>query len=617
MSLKALYPKKKDDRKKYDIIGFDVETINKTNDFYLGGLYLEDDTFVHFTDKHEMIKFILSRRFHNKLIYATNLGFDFNALFFGTEYWNKFKIIQVNSKIIACIYEVDKLKVTLLDTMNYVPMSVRQLGDILKLPKLETPKCLGKLPKNKEEFEELLIYNKRDCEVSKKFMDFLQKGYYDEIGGELKITIASISMNLFQRKYLRFPIRHECNYLNESEESFKEFIFSGYYGGRTEVFTRGKIESNDDNKYNVYDINSLYPSVMVQEYPNPSSIKKVANPNVFFFKYMGMSEVTIFCPKMKYPYLPYRDEKLLFPTGTFRGVYTHFELEKAIELGYKVLKVHKQYIYTKGFYPFKKYVEDIYSKRLELKKKGDPLELLYKLNLNTLYGKFAMKHKSEMEFIDLDNEEEEKRKEIIFGDSEKKLFLNENGIGFQVQELKADNSFIIPIFSAYTTAYARDKIYHYISKYNALYCDTDSILTSTPIPETYDLGGMKVEYDVLSGILVKPKMYMYETPNKCVVRLKGVPTRTKQVFNNILIGRPITYDKFTKIRESLRRGFAPNEIISVTKLVGLEDSKRVWGSYFNPYVLEESQAINLELDETDPLRIDVSEPLNVVYQNPV
>lgn len=591
---KTLFPKKKASRTKYEIIGFDVETHGNENLFYLGGLYHDEDNFKYYFDKDEMIKDLLDKKYNNKLICATNLTFDFNALFFDTPYWSKFKIIQVNTSIIACIYQPSKhLKITFIDSMNYVPFSVKVMGEILGIPKLDSPKCLGRIPNNEKEKEELIIYNKRDCEVTKKFVDFIQDGFYNEFQGQLKLTIASTSMDIFQRKYLRFPLQHEINFLEESEKSFKDFLFSGYYGGHTETFARGKIE----NMF-CYDINSLYPSVMVKNFPLPNSVVKIKKPDIDYFKYMGMSEVTVYCPHMKYPYLPLRKDKLLFPTGTFRGVYTHFELEKAIELGYKIIKVHRQYIYKKSFYPFRAFIMDLYSKRLKYKKENNPIELLYKLVMNSSYGKFAQKKSQDIKFIDLNEFSEDEKFNFATKKEVMKVYLNDEGKGFELDDVECESSFVIPIFSIYVTAYARDKIYQYVKNYDALYMDTDSIVTSKPIPESLELGYMKLEYDILEGILVKPKMYIYKTKDskgniKDVIKLKGVPTKTRETFFKILNGEIISYQKFSKVRESLRGGYKPNTIRQVTKLIGLEDSKRKWSKTFDPTVLEWSKPIEI------------------------
>jgi hypothetical protein len=138
-----------------------------------------------------------------------------------------------------------------------------------------------------------------------------------------------------------------------------------------------KFKKDFNDKYYYYDINSLYPSCMIKKYPKPSSAKySQENTQYYIKKYHGVSDIKISCPYMKYPLLPYRSRKsgkLLFPYGKFRGHYSHIELCKALSLGYKILKVYSSIYYTKTFYPFKKYIEDLYKKRLYYKEQDNEI----------------------------------------------------------------------------------------------------------------------------------------------------------------------------------------------------------------------------------------------------
>ncbi len=607
--MKPLSPLPAKGFKTYEIIGFDIETQQedivykvkskklslkaKTNDFYLGGLYYNDDKFLHFTNKEEMIKHIFKKEHYNKIIVATNLGFDFNALFYETKYWSMFKIIYSGSKMLSAIFEVSKnFKITFYDTGNFIPLSVKVMGDILKIPKLETPKAMGRVCKTDKEFKELLIYNKRDCEISKKFLDLLQETF-NSLGAELKMTIASTSMNLFRRKYHRFVMFHETSFLDDSK--YYDFIFNAYFGGRTEAFSRGKV-----TKARVYDINSLYPSVMINKFPHPHSVKRIVKTYLedlnYYLRFEGVMKVDIKSPKfMKYPYLPLKYKhkkasiKLVFPLGQWTGTYTHFELRKALNLGYKILKIHKCYIYKKTFFPFRAFVHDLYNKRLEYKKLNSPLELGVKLLLNSSYGKFGQRSVKEIEFIDLNTMNKEESENFMFGDIEGSISVNEiDNKGIITVDSVCDSSFVFPIFPVYVTAYARDVLYNYIVSTNALYCDTDSVLTYDTLKEDVFLGGMKVEYDVLEGIVIKPKMYMYKTPLKDVIRLKGVSRASRKKFERALLGYKVSYEKFTKLKESIKRNMKPNSIIDMRKHIDLEDSKRQWGRLFDVGSLEQS-----------------------------
>ena len=57
---------------------------------------------------------------------------------------------------------------------------------------------------------------------------------------------------------------------------------------------------------------------------------------------------------------------------------------------YKILDTY-QFIPSKGEYPYKEFIENLYLKRLELKQKNNPLQLPLKIILNSIYGKTGQK----------------------------------------------------------------------------------------------------------------------------------------------------------------------------------------------------------------------------------
>lgn len=600
--LKPLFGKHLKQRK---IVGFDVETYGKNNLFYMGGIY-DEDGYKAFYDKDELIRELLNKKYYgNVYVTATNLAFDFTVTYFNTKNWNFYDLIMRGSDLICATHKLsggrkNGQKITFIDTLNYAGFGVKAMGGILKIPKLETPVCIindekgyARKPKNKEEKEELEIYNKRDCEITYEFMKFLQSGFA-ELGGKTKLTSASTSMDIFRRKYLRKSIVKEDYVLQRKpEDTIHEFIFESYYGGRTEVFKRGLI----NHKLKAYDINSLYPSVMLNHYPHPESVKLSNSPTISMIQFEGISEVTVYAPYMEYPILPCRsEEKLTFPTGLFRGVYTHIELRKAIEKGYKIVKMYKTLWYKRNFFPFKTYVTDLYNKRLEFKKINSPMELVTKLLMNSLYGKFGQRKMTDSQIIDFQSLSEEETRD--FKNNEYATETKDGRFILMNKPKECYKPFVIPIFASYTTAMARLKLHGYLEKYGAYYCDTDSCFTRKSMPESSKIGAMKLEYDIKKAILVKPKMYMlhYNKPDKWgnteKVRLKGVRNLTVNGFNDVLNGKEVHYDKFSKLKESVRRALIPNTILDVTKKISLEDNKRKWEKSFSHLEKQESEPLH-------------------------
>lgn len=600
--------------KNKEFVGFDIETYGKENKFYMGGVYSDKYGYIAFYDKEKMMKWFLKEARKNKTlqVVATNLLFDFAGSFLNTPYWNDFDVMIKQGKLLCASKKTKNYVLEFRDTLNYGPLSVAVMGDILNIPKLKTPKCIlndnlgfARLPKTDEEKEELEIYNKRDCEITFKFMKFLQEGF-TKYGGKTKLTSASTSMDIFRRKHLKKWIFKEDLILKrDPENTIHKEIFESYYGGRTETFKRGLVKN-----LNVYDINSMYPHAMLNEFPHPQSVKLIKDSNTSYLEYKGVSKVDIESSDLYFPLLPFRKlnntghpEKLLFPKGKLKGqVYTHLELKKALELGYNITKFYYSIIYTRSIKPFESYVLELYKDKLKYTEAKSPMKHITKLLMNSLYGRFGMKKIQETLIKDIRHLTREERQEL------KDLDIHPSGFITSYKEKSVYKPSIVPIWVAYITAYSRvgneegrNGLYYYLSKYKGMYCDTDSIATKKTMPESNKLGGMKLEYNVKTAMLVKPKMYMYELnekdeetgENKFRISLKGVPTRTQSVFNDILAGKKIYYDKFTKLKEGIKRNIPVNSVRNVFKLVDLEDTKRKWLNSFNPQELEDSEALRI------------------------
>jgi len=567
--------------KTYNFVGFDVETydVKGVQTFYFGSIYYYDEegkeVFETYFDRELLIRRILTPCFKDKYIVATNLAFDYSSLFYETSFWNDLKLIWRGSDLITIKYNLPNKKgsISFIDTFNYVGFSVAKLGSIIGTNKGTQPHYIGKRKsKNNKELNDFIAYNKLDCKISCDFMYFLQKGI-NAIGGNLKLTIASSSLDTWRRAFMVGKLTKEQHTLKDN--NIKEFIHKGYYGGRTEVFTKGILKN-----MNYYDINSLYPSMMLKEMPNPNSVFK---PSSFssdnIIKYMGVTECLIQSPiNMKYPILPYRHKitnKLIFPTGTFKAVWNHNELNYAILKGYKVIKIYNQVCYRHTFKPFKDYINVLYNKRLDFKKDKNPMELVVKLLMNSLYGKFAQSKRLNTEITDINLlSQEDKVKALLFDKGD----IKDNFL-VQTSTEEFDGIFAFPILSSYISSYARIEIHKYIEKHNAVYCDTDSIVTSDTLQESKELGDMKLEAHLLKCEFIKPKLYyMLEDSGKEVVKMKGVNRANIEDFNSMKKGEPIKKTKFSKIKESVNRRLKPNTIIKIEKNINMQDDKRVWSN---------------------------------------
>lgn len=575
------------------IYGFDIETCNNNKMFVCASVYFDDSLKWFFKDKDDLISFFKTKRFMNSFVVATNLGFDFNGVFYKTSEIMDFKPLYRGSDLIITTSHIYNKRfniknggqrrntINFIDTLNYAKLGVEKLAKILGMEKFSV--CnIGKMPRNKDEWETMKDYNMQDAKISKKAFVFLKDSFI-ELGANVKPTIASTAMSLFKNKYL-----DKCYYRHEIPELIDEF--KAYYGGRTEAFMRGRFEN-----YYYYDFNSLYPSVMLNHYPDPNSLRRT-NKNTLYYieEYEGVSEVEVSCPFMDYPLLPFRTKtKLLFPIGTFKAWYSHVELRRALTLGYTIKKVFKTIYFKDICHPFVDFVNDLYSKRIVFKEKKNPMELVVKILLNSLYGKFGQKFMDRDDWLPMTLNYDEIQKlddfEIIDG------FIRIK------KKMTYPSSFIMPIWALYTTAYARLKLHEHILRSHPAYVDTDSLITTQSFEDSNKLGKLKLEMKIKEGIVVKPKFYMLKPYHqKDYVKVKGVGIKLScHDFYDLLKHKNIVYSKFMKFKESIRRGFIPNEIQEITKVLSLEDNKRNWQGSFNIDKLQSSTPIDITKHEKE------------------
>lgn len=594
--------------KQFKIASYDIETdtSNNENNFLMGGFIDAKGRYKSFWDKETMIKYMLEHTDKDTMIYATNNKFDYSVLFKHTKEFLKDKPMLRGGLLMHSRFG----HLHFYDTLSYCKASVEKLGKLLKKPKIAFD--LSKNTKNMTKWEKrkIIAYNKRDCEISREFMIGFQQ-LLNLLGGQLKMTIGSCSIDLFRRKYLKENIHHEytINYVFKDGMTLKEFIYLAYHGGRTEMFKRGT-----DNKhiYYKYDYNSMYSWAMQEEYPKPSSAivsenqKGTLNIDTIM-KYDGITECTIIVPYMYYPILPiHLNNKLCFPIGKLeKSVFTNIELREAIKKGCIITHIYKTLAYTKTFKPFKNYVTDLYKyKEQYTKENNEVYREVIKLLLNNLYGKFGQHNLQELEFFNNDerNDNDISQEGIIFDE--------QSGFGYRETPIDKDLCFVIPIFAVHTTALSRIKLYRNLVKLKGIYCDTDSIFSRTKIGSSTAIGELKLEGTIKSINIVKQKHYHeIDTDGKQVYKIKGLRLDKdekirEQQFNDSIDGKDIKQKHMIGIKEAIRRGKKINEMIYITKKFDLKDTKRTWIRPYNKNMMRDSKPIIIGYKNVEQLMKD-------------
>lgn len=498
----------------------------------------DDENFHTFRKPEEALKFLAT--YEKRInVWCTNLGYDIANLFQNN--FGALEITFVKGRFIQA--KISGTQVKFLDTLNHWKISVEEMGKRIGLHKLKVSGSYDDI-----------AYNQRDALITRRFV-VQMKETYETIGAKLKATIGSTALDFYYSQFGTKPGRD----LFKTREL--DWLLGGYYGGRVEIFHTRPICG--DISY--YDFNSLYPSVMAGHvYPGISGHRFRMG---FEESADGIADVTVSVDRScSLPYLPLRTQRgLIFPTGKFRGKWTHYELRRAQELGYKIEKAHKSMEFNGSVRPFDEFVKTLYEKRLIAQAEEDVLMSdSLKLIMNNLYGKFGQGN--ELTTLIPFQESKLQHGDQIIGDMILREKIGKYPIHTNV------------IWSAYTTAYGRDKLYRGMQKVvqngsRLIYCDTDSIIFSGNDPFMSDtrLGELKLEGRFRFAHFKLPKLYKL-VGEKTVSRAKGVPRKHAEEFFEKGFAE---FMKPNKLRESLRRKLVPNEWHLTRKEVRREYDKRI------------------------------------------
>ncbi|KKK84990.1 hypothetical protein LCGC14_2777800, partial [marine sediment metagenome] len=142
----------------------------------------------------------------------------------------------------------------------------------------------------------------------------------------------------------------------------------------------------------LYDINSAYPYALTQ-IPDITDGRWIKRKSIHHDATMGFFKILARIPDCKYvPPFAFRfNYSILFPSGEFETYCTLDELKACDDCNYYTILDSYQFIPRGKFYPFREFVNTMYQKRMKLKQDKDPLELPFKIILNSIYGKTGQK----------------------------------------------------------------------------------------------------------------------------------------------------------------------------------------------------------------------------------
>ena len=498
------------------------------------GYYMKhfDNFLIYLLTNYDASKYFIKVYFHN-------LKFDFE--FFRRYLIENVQLEDVTGKPLKYMYSeaVDNVISYLINDMGQVyNFTIKINGLIIKFIdsyKL-LPFSLAKLTKDFKIENIKVDYDiKNDCFITDENSTYIENdviGLYQciqkfrEITGTHKNTIASAAYDIFAKKWSQklgfkkgMPEKLNLWYdfkaknfptLSLAEDNFFRKAYKGAF-----CYVKDSIKGKVlDVKGDVFDVNSLYPYIMLSDRLIPvgrpynyepkelknyvgfyevdikATLKNGSVPALFAKGFLGKSNKATYFHTIN----TYADKQTL--------VLTDCDI-KLLNLCYNVAKIeYLQKYYFKAVPAVKifgDYLEYFKKMKIDHAKDKDAYYTIAKLFQNSLYGKFGASYFFGTYKYNFDDESDT-RCEI------KKMPLTEN-------DEPTEQTFV-PI-AAYITAHAREYIINLILKNpdNFLYCDTDSIhmihkdKTGLPI-DNAAYGYLKKEFTFKKCVYIRQKTYL-------------------------------------------------------------------------------------------------------------
>lgn len=404
--------------------------------------------------------------------------------------------------------------------------------------------------------DEAVKYCKLDCkclhEILVKFNELIFKHF--KLNIHIPLTLPALAMRIYKSQFM--PKNSIYQLLGAVEQDIR----GSYTGGAVDVFIPHNRAETFYNKIFTklfyYDVNSLYPFIMAK---TPLPVGKpvyfegdirLVEKDAFGFFYCKITSPD----NLEHPILQRRIKtsegiRTVAGLGNWTGWIFSGEMDNAVKFGY-TFEIVKGYQFKKG-YIFKDYVNKMYELRLQFEK-GHPMNLIAKLLMNSLYGKFGMKLESTViEMFNTSNE------------TENNLFKDMlEAYGETLQDfIQLDDHYLTVRKSMLNYKYNEDDdLYHGLEvniavassitagarmwmsflknnpKFNLYYSDTDSAIIDKPLPDFMvggELGQFKLEHTIDRAVFLAPKVYgLVTVEGEEVIKVKGV---TKEQLSDIHI----------------------------------------------------------------------------------
>ena len=477
--------------------------------------------------------------------------------------------------------------------------------------------------------DESINYCRADCqalhEVLTAFNELIFKEYKINIHSVL--TLPSLAMKIFN---VHFMIPNTIYRLRGRVE---QAIRQSYMGGHVDVYKpHNKIGSFFGKFFRelyYYDVNSLYPTVMAS---TPMPIGKptyfegdirLIDPNVYGFFYCD-----IVSPEyLEHPLLLRRIKtsggiRTIAGLGSWSGWICSSEMDNALKYGYK-FTIIKGYQFETGDL-FTGFITKMYKMRMAFDK-SHPMNLISKLLMNSLYGKFGMKveytklltftlnidtsnnglsiknDKSSKDLLDFLNNHRSSIHDIIRLDNKVFIVKDIDNNLADDDDYAVEGSNVNIAIASGITAVARVymSIFKNSSAFTLYYSDTDSIVIDKPLPNDLvgdKLGQLKLEYTIKKAVFLAPKVYgLVTSDNKEVIKIKGITSDVASSFKfNVL--SCLLYEDSTRVvtQQKWFKSFVDGSITISDMIYTLRVTSNKRRAVFIKGVFEKTQPYNYD-----------------------
>lgn len=439
----------------------------------------------------------------------------FNCIIGGTGQFYKMDI---------CFYKRGKFRkvVHIYDSLKKLPFSVKKIAESFELPILK-----GEIDyKAKREVGHILTdtelkYLRNDVEIMARALNIQMAE------GLTHMTIGSDALHVYKNIIGEKTFK---SYFPVLDVEVDRDIRRAYRGGYT--YTNKIFQAKDVGEGLVYDVNSMYPSVMYEE-PLPCGV-----PIYFDGEYVYDPDYPLYIQKIKADLKVKEDHiptiqcktNLYFNSneyiedtfGMLTMYVTNVDLD-IIKEQYDILDI--EYINGYKFRSCNGLFCDYIDKYMEMKKNNTGAKRqLAKLLLNNLYGKFASNPKTQV----------------------KKPYISESGeVEYETITAKDKEPVYTPV-GVFITSYARARIQRTAQSvyFRFCYCDTDSIhIIGKDVPnidiDDKELGKWALESTFVRARFLRAKTYIEEYPDGTLnVKCAGLPDNLKELvnFDNFKVG---------------------------------------------------------------------------------